>query len=299
MDDWHVGDPPDWGDSVGVPDIPYMGYINDDDDYDDQPPYIESNFFKARSLKNRALDLLKEGNCEEALSIINQALELDGREADTWNVKAIILEDMCRYEDALYYYDKALAIRDADVFRNNKASSLKEIAASRKYGGNYDEALRFVNEALKFANKDDMTHDCLYLKGEILEAMNREADSVICFYLAGKQFDKVGEFEKQIKYIKNTPNTLICIAGQKFYPDSPDLVRGVEVSLIKEPTNEHDKDAIRAEVNGQTVGYVANSDYTLFEGVKSASEIKSKIKDNQKARILFTYLDRHVVAKLI
>ena len=32
MDEWHVGDPADWGDHVGVPDIPYMGYINNEDD---------------------------------------------------------------------------------------------------------------------------------------------------------------------------------------------------------------------------------------------------------------------------
>ena len=28
MDEWHVGDPADWGDHVGVPDIPYMGYLD-------------------------------------------------------------------------------------------------------------------------------------------------------------------------------------------------------------------------------------------------------------------------------
>ena len=36
MDEWHVGDPPDWGDRIGVPDIPYMGYINGGDDDDDK-----------------------------------------------------------------------------------------------------------------------------------------------------------------------------------------------------------------------------------------------------------------------
>ena len=35
MDEWHVGDPADWGDSVGVPDIPYMGYLKDEED---EPP---------------------------------------------------------------------------------------------------------------------------------------------------------------------------------------------------------------------------------------------------------------------
>ena len=32
MRDWEVGDPADWGDNVGVPDMPYMGYLREDED---------------------------------------------------------------------------------------------------------------------------------------------------------------------------------------------------------------------------------------------------------------------------
>ena len=48
----------------------------------------------------------------------------------------------------------------------------------------------------------------------------------------------------------------------------------------------------------EQVGYVANSPYTLIDGVKSASEIKF-IEDNQKAEVLFNFLERFVILRVI
>ena len=42
-----------------------------------------------------------------------------------------------------------------------------------------------------------------------------------------------------------------------------------------------------------------NNPYTLIDEVKSASDIKNSISDNQKAEILFIYLGEYVVAKLL
>ena len=69
--------------------------------------------------------------------------------------------------------------------------------------------------------------------------------------------------------------------------------------LIREPDNEHDPDAIRVDINGKPVGYVANSKWTLIDEAKSATEIKDIIKDDQKAKIMFVYLDEYYLAKLI
>ena len=56
--EWQVGDPADWGDSVGVPDIPYMGYIDgDDDDGDDWEPPRNSRSAYVQELVDRALNL--------------------------------------------------------------------------------------------------------------------------------------------------------------------------------------------------------------------------------------------------
>ena len=71
------------------------------------------------------------------------------------------------------------------------------------------------------------------------------------------------------------------------------------LDLIKEPENEHDHDAIRVEINGETVGYVANSSSTLIGQVKSATEIKNKFDNKTQAKYLFLFLDYMVIAKLI
>jgi hypothetical protein len=77
------------------------------------------------------------------------------------------------------------------------------------------------------------------------------------------------------------------------------LTAGVKVDLVREPTNEYDPDAIRVEVDGNTVGYVANSSYTLIDRAKSATDIKNIVKEDQKAEILFVYIDEYTIAKLI
>ena len=69
--------------------------------------------------------------------------------------------------------------------------------------------------------------------------------------------------------------------------------------MVKDEDNEHDPDAIAVVNNGETVGYVANNPYTLIDEVKSASDIKNSISDNQKAEILFIYLGEYVIAKLL
>ena len=71
------------------------------------------------------------------------------------------------------------------------------------------------------------------------------------------------------------------------------------VKLVKEPENEHDNDAIAVYLNNEKIGYVANSEYTLIDKVKSASKLKNQISDNTSAEILFYYLDEYTIAKII
>ena len=68
--------------------------------------------------------------------------------------------------------------------------------------------------------------------------------------------------------------------------------------MVKQPDNEHDSDAIAIFSGDEQLGFVANSQYTLIDGVKSASEIKS-IDDNQKAEVVFVFFDRYVVLRLV
>ncbi len=298
MDEWHVGDPPDWGDSVGVPDIPYMGYMNGDEDDDDWQPPRRPKKTQAQIITDEAWQLRQQGRYLEALDTIKRALAADDTDPECYNVRAIIHEDLENYEDALIYYNRSLDMQFSQVVTNNKARLLEKIAKCERQHS-FEKALKYINEALKITDDDEDRKRFLITKGDILESMGMEKEGFICFLLAADLYDKVDNVEKQAKILENTNDTIICIAGTRFYHDHKLLNDGETVEIIREPENEDDPDAIRVEIEGKTAGYVANSSRTLVGKVKSASEIKDIIKENQKARIMFTYIDRYVIAKLI
>ena len=174
MDEWHVGDPADWGDSVGVPDIPYMGYINDGEDED--PEYPENrSISKSKRLKEEALDLRDQGEYHGALLTINSAIELDGRQPDFYNVKAIILEDLGNYDEALRYYDIALGMHHSQLYKDNKARLLGRIANTDLHNEDrWGHAMECVNEALKITRDKIDRKDLLRIKADILEKQGRK-----------------------------------------------------------------------------------------------------------------------------
>lgn len=109
--------------------------------------------------------------------------------------------------------------------------------------------------------------------------------------------DEIRELDSQVEFLKSSTDTLINITGTRFYFGMEPFEKGVVVDLIKENDNEHDPDAIRVEIEGETVGYVANNEYTLIDNVKSATEIR-KLKLS-KAEVMLIYLDEYVIARLI
>ena len=298
---WQVGDPSDWGDSVGVPDIPYMGYINNGDDDDNDPPRGGNrNASPSENLRKQAWDLREQERFSEALVMINRAIELDGSNYNYYNVKAIILEDLRRYDEALTNYDTALRMRNSQTVKNNKARLLESMAIYERYReSNFNRALDLINEALKISDDETDRPNFLRRKADILNLLGKKVESQICIYLANGMYDKVDETERQTKVIEESTDTLICIAGRNFYSQKTPLTAGVKVDLVREPTNEYDPDAIRVEIDGNTVGYVANSSYTLIDRAKSATDIKNIVKEDQKAEILFVYIDEYTIAKLI
>lgn len=294
---WQVGDPEDWGDSVGVPDIPYMGYLNgdDDDDEDDcrRPPIRHPYHDEAWELRN-------QGRYAEALDEINLALDYDDKYFDNWNVKAIILEDMARYDEAIECYDRALELNTTQTVKNNKAYSLSMLADREKYKDHdWQKALGYINEALKLVSDDDSRKKTyLHIKGNIMESLGRRVDARVCHLLADGMTDMVQEIELQQKIIRNINSPLINVTGTRFYRGMAPFTKGAQLTLIREMENKHDHDAIRVEIDGETVGYVANSDYTLIDGIESATSLKHKLKKNQKATVMFIHAQEYVIAKL-
>ena len=241
--------------------------------------------------------LINEKQFSEALSEIDRLLK-ENPDSSNWNLKGIILDNLSDYPKAVECFDRALDLNDSSEIKQNKANALYNWAKVTFFPeGNYDEALQLINDAIECVGEGEDPSEFYFLKAEILEGMEELVESHKSYLIAYKEFDRLKEFEIQTDYLQNTSDTLINIVGCNFYNFTPE--DGIIVSLVKDENNEHDPDAIAVLYDNKTVGYVANSSYTLFDEVKSASNIKNSIIDNQKAEILFIYLSEYVIAKLI
>ena len=242
-------------------------------------------------------NLIAKEKYDDALSEINRMLKTDANYSN-WNLKAFILAKLKRYEESVECFDKALSLNPSDEIKLNKANSIYDWAKVTFFPeGNYEKALRLIDDALNIIPDSEDPSEFYFLKAEILEALNDLAESQKAYLIAYKEFDKLKELENQIEYLNNTSDTLIIITGSYFYNFTPE--KDIMVNLVKQDDNEHDPDAIAVMLNDELIGYVANSPYTLIDEVKSASDIKKLINDNQNAKILFNYLGEYTIAKLV
>lgn len=88
------------------------------------------------------------------------------------------------------------------------------------------------------------------------------------------------------------------ITGTHHYYGSDFLKPGMKVRLIKDHKNEFDKEAIAVKMDGlDTVGYVANSYYTVLGESYSAGRLYDKIHHKAKGTVLYV-LPKGVVCRL-
>lgn len=271
-------------------------YLNTEIDKQNQDDKTYQATFKV-SKTSRIDYLIKEQKYDEALEEINRILQSDN-DYQNWNLKGIILDNLKEYEKAIECFDKALRINESSDIRINKANSLYNWAKLSFFPeGNYDKALRLINCGLDVLGESEDPSEFYFLKAEILEGLNDLVEAQKAYLIAYKEFDRLKELENQIEYLNNTTDIVIIITGCSFYNFSPES--GIIVDLVKDFENEHDPDAIAVMKDNDIVGYVANSDYTLIDEVKSASDIKNVMNDEQKAEILFDYIGEYTIAKLI
>lgn len=77
------------------------------------------------------------------------------------------------------------------------------------------------------------------------------------------------------------------LTGTNHYYGTDFLKKGMKIRLKKEPDNEHDKEAICAELKGLgKIGYVANSTYTVIGDSYSAGRLYEHMGKKAKAKIL-------------
>ena len=80
----------------------------------------------------------------------------------------------------------------------------------------------------------------------------------------------------------------ITIAGTRHYFGQEFIQPDMTVRLTKEPDNEHDREAIRVELEGLgKIGYVANSPYTVAGESYSAGRLYDKIGSTAKGTVLY------------
>lgn len=89
------------------------------------------------------------------------------------------------------------------------------------------------------------------------------------------------------------------IAGMGHYFGNEFVEPNMEVKLIKEPDNEHDKEAIKVELPGLgQVGYVANSPFTVMGESMSAGRIYDKMGDTAIGKVMYV-IPQGVLCELV
>jgi len=248
-------------------------------------------------LSQEALRLKSKRRYNEALTLINLAIEHDELNSEYYNLKGLILQDLHKFRQSIEAFDKSLEIQESEEVMLNKVNAQYGWANSLN---DKNQALELITEAIENAAYLTMDIDMekfWYLKGSILDCLGDKIASRKCYMIAENMTDEISQLDKHTDYINTTDDALICITGTQFYQGLEPFSEGLVVDLVRDSENEHDPDAVRVEVGGMALGYVANSPHTMIEGVKSASEIKDmKFK---KAEVKFLYLYEYVIAKLI
>ena len=244
------------------------------------------------SLYDEALRLYEGKRFKEALVLINVAIEHDSSSWKFYDLKGNILRFMDRFTESKRAFDEALEIKNDESVLKNKVEMMYTWANSLN---DKKKALEIIVEAIDILPDNVDGVKFLYLKGSIYDCLSQPIEARKAYLTAEGEFEEVERLQAQEDFIKNSKDTLINITGTQFYYGLEVFAPGVIVDLMAEPTNPHDKDAIRVEIEGETVGYVANSDYTVLDNITCASDIS----DAKKAEIMFIYLEGYVIAKII
>jgi tetratricopeptide (TPR) repeat protein/tRNA A-37 threonylcarbamoyl transferase component Bud32 len=135
-----------------------------------RPP--ESQELGAWEWSNKGMSLRNLCRCEEAIRCYDKALELDLRFAAAWSNKGVSLDSLGRYEEAIRCFDKVLELDPRYVLAwNNKGGSLYNL-------GRVEQALRCYDKVLEIDPRDATAWTN---KGSSLGALGRCEDAVRCY----------------------------------------------------------------------------------------------------------------------
>ena len=110
---------------------------------------------------------------------------------------------------------------------------------------------------------------------------------------------KIGKVDKAYRKETTMEEMYFTITGCNHYFGSDFMEKGMKVTLVKEPDNEYDKEAIQVKVKGLgKIGYVANSPFTVKGESMSAGRLYDKIGDQARGKVMFI-VDGGIVCRII
>lgn len=264
-----------------------------------QPHTYQSTLeIKKLTACDKAMNLFNDKKYSEALDAINPETNKD---YNYWNIKGLIFDGLKDYEKAIECFDRSLNLNQSNETKSNKAHSQYNLAKDLHFPQmDNHRALDIITQAIANLTEDDDASEFWFLKGEIFEGLGDNIEARKCFYRAENDLESLKDLENQLtSFEKYSSDTLINITGYSFYEGIEPFKPKTILTLIKEPDNEHDPEAIAVMCNDKLVGYVANSDFTVISEVKSASMIKGLFKESIKAEVVFIYLNEMVIARLL
>ena len=136
----------------------------------DQALQIDPRFSEAWEIKGILLNKL--GRYQDAVTACERAIELDRFDDGAWSEKGFAFCQMKSYEEAILAYDEAIRLNpeDDDAW-NSKGYALHNL-------GKYDEAILAYDEAIRLNPEDD---DAWNNKGVALDNLGKYDDAILAY----------------------------------------------------------------------------------------------------------------------
>ena len=165
---------------------------------------MESGFYdKAERKARMAFELYEDGNSPKALAAMEDALEINPSNSSWHFNKALILDSINRFEDAIIEYEHAIELSGSDL------ETLNSLAVDYTRMGQYDLAIEtferiegldsgfepcYCNRIITYTEmgQHDLAEQMFYLAQQI------EPDCPLCFYNIGNSLFVRGEYKKAI-----------------------------------------------------------------------------------------------------
>lgn len=169
--EWHVGDPIGTGSDVGAPEVPYMSYGPKRKSEDEKT----SERYDSNSMAEDAWKLYQKGEYYEALNLIDQVIDNHSRISRYWNIRAIILDAMERYDEAIEDFNIAFELGPHEKYEQNKGISFMNYAEYSDENADTDKAFIMITRAIRILeNVHDEKHlaHAWEIKGNLHEKNN-------------------------------------------------------------------------------------------------------------------------------